>query len=256
MFARTLTGSGVHARRVAGPAVAALATATALGGCGGGQKRQDADEPAGQFKVKVVEARFPERQKLAKRSEMLIVVRNVDDRTIPDLSVTVKSFDRKERDADEENRAVSAQPQLADPRYPVFIVNKSPVEYTQDLGAGEPSLVDREVDPPRGTEASGSYVDTYSLGPAGPGETKEFRWSVTASVAGPFKLRYRVNAGLDGRARAVLAAGGSPTGEFTGAIEDRRFDADVDFDDGRTIVREGERLGPKPPDRSKGPNDD
>lgn len=256
MFACTLTGNGGHARRTAGPVLVALVAATAVGGCGGGQKRQDADEPAGQFKVKVLEARFPERQKLAKRSEMRIVVKNVGDRTIPDLSVTVKSFDRKERDADEENRAVSAQPQLADPRSPVFIVNKSPVEYTQDLGAGESSLVDREVDPPRGTEASGSYVDTYSLGPARPGETKEFRWSVTASVAGPFKLRYRVNAGLDGRARALLAGGGTPAGDFSGTIEDRRFDADVDFEDGRTIVREGERIGPKPPDRSNGPNDD
>ena len=150
---------------------------------------------------------------------------------------------------------MSVQPQLADPRRPIFIVNQAPIEFAQHLGEGEPSLVDREVDPPRGTENTIAYVDTYALGPLKAGQTKEFKWSVTAAVAGPFELSYRVEAGLDGKAKAVLDNGRAPTGEFQGVIEDRVFEAGVDSRDGRTITREGQDIGPKPFDRSNGPND-
>ena len=241
-----------------GAALALLlgSAALAVTGCGGGAKRQDENEARGNFKVEVLEAKFPERQKLAKRSEMVIKVRNLDSKTIPNIAVTVKSFDRKEKDVETgENAPVSVQPQLADPKRPIFIVNQSPIEFNQNLGEGEPSLVDREVDPPRGTEANVAYVDTYALGPLKAGETKVFKWSVTAAVAGPFKLRYRVEAGLDGKAKAVLDDGRAPTGEFEGVIEDRVFEAGVDSGDGRTITREGEDIGPKPFDRSNGPND-
>lgn len=252
-----LEGRAAHAgtRRAVAAALLSLALVAAAG-CGGGPKRQDANEPRGDFKVDVVEAKFPERQKLARRSEMRIVVRNADTKRIPNIAVTVKSFDRKENDTqNSENAAVSVQPQLADPERPVFIVNQSPIEFFQKLGAGKPSLVDREVDPPRGTESAGSYVDTYALGPLKPGETKVFKWSVTAVVAGPYKLDYRVEAGLDGKARAVVAGGGAPTGRFEGVIEDRPFDAGVDPAGGEAITREGEEIGPKPFDRSNGPND-
>ncbi len=235
-------------------AVAVLALP--LTGCGESLERQDANEPAGNYKVEILEAKFPEAQKLAKRSEMRIVVKNVDTKRIPNIAVTVKSFDRKENDIENaENAAASAGPQLADPERPIFIVNASPIEFRQKLGPGEPSLVDREVDPPRGTEASGSYVDTYILGPLEKGATAVFKWSVTATVATDFNLRYRVEAGLDGKAKAVLPNGKAPAGEFTGVIEDRVFEAGVDPVGGEAIIREGDRIGPKPFDRSNGPND-
>ena len=221
-----------------------------LAGCGEAVKRQDANEPAGEYKVQIVEAEFPEVQKLAKRSEMRIVVKNVDTKRIPNIAVTVKSFDRRENDIDN-----GAAPQVADPRRPVFIVNESPIEGKQALGPGEPSLVDREVDPPRGNEAAGPYVDTYFLGPLEKGETATFEWDVTAIVAESFSLRYRVEAGLDGKAKAVLANGKAPAGVFSGVIEDRVFEAGVDPDGGEVITREGDNIGPTPPDRSNGPND-
>jgi len=231
--------------------LAVAVIAMPLAGCGEAVKRQDANEPAGDYKVQIVEAEFPENQKLAKRSEMRIVVKNVDTKRIPNIAVTVKSFDRRENDIDN-----GAAPQQADPKRPIFIVNASPIEFRQMLGPGEPSLVDREVDPPRGNEAAGAYVDTYPLGPLEKGETAVFMWSVTATVAADFNLRYRVEAGLDGKAKAVLAGGKAPTGEFTGVIEDRVFEAGVDPDGGEIIEREGDNIGPKPQDRSNGPNDD
>jgi hypothetical protein len=188
-----------HARAGVVMAVSALLVA----GCGGGE-RQDEDEAAGTYKVEVLKASFPDGQKLAKRSTMEITVRNADSKEIPNVAVTVKSFQRK-----------SQQPDLADPSRPVFIVNRGP----------------------RGGDTA--YVDTYALGSLRPGQTRSFTWSVTAVKAGPYKLDWRVAAGLDGKAKAELAAGGVPRGTFRGRISSEAPDARV-ADDGETVVEDGE----------------
>jgi hypothetical protein len=181
-------------------AAAVIAAAFLIAGCGGGES-QDADEPEGDFRVEVVNASFPEEQKLAKRSTMEITLKNVDQRTIPNVAVTVKSFDRKKEDED-----------LADPSRPVFVVNRGP----------------------QGGETA--FVDTYALGPLRAGEEKTFSWNVTAVQAGPYKLDWSVAAGLHGKAKAVDADGrGAPRGTFSGRIDDEPPDTRV-ADDGRTVV--------------------
>lgn len=175
--------------------------ASLVAGCGGGGERQDADEPEGTYKVQVVAAKFPDRQSLATRSTMEIAVKNVDTRTIPNVSITVKSFDQRRDDTS-----------LADPRRPQFVVNTGP----------------------RGGDTA--YVGTSALGPLKPGETKTFKWNVTAVVAGKYSLKYSVAAGLDGKAKAVLAGGGPPTGSFTGTISGKAPDARV-ADDGKTVIK-------------------
>ena len=64
-----------------------VSAALLVTGCGGGGPRQDANEPSGNYRVQVVEAKFPDHQALAKRSLMRITVKNVD--TSADLNVTV-----------------------------------------------------------------------------------------------------------------------------------------------------------------------
>jgi hypothetical protein len=172
-------------------------------GCGGGGARQDANEPTGTYKIQVVEAKFADHQSLAKRSTMTITVKNVDSKTIPNVAVTVKSFDQTKND-----------PTLSDPRRPQFIVNKGP--------AGGDT----------------AYVGTSALGPLKPGETKTFKWDVTAVVAGKYSLKYAVAAGLNGKARAILASGGQPRGVFSGTISNKAPDAKV-ADDGKTVVTSG-----------------
>jgi hypothetical protein len=169
-----------------------------MSACGG--SRQDANEPSGKFKVEIVKASFPGKQKLAKRSTMEIQVKNVDSRTIPDISITVRSFNRREDN-----------PQLADPTRPVFIVNTGP----------------------EGGETANN--DTSALGPLAPGQTKTFKWSVTAVHAGPYKISYEVSAGLYGKARAVDSAGNSPRGEFSGTISNAAPNSRVNFDNGETV---------------------
>src|SRR5688572_28857992 len=84
------------------PALCLLAVA----GCGGGE-RQDENEREGNFPVEVVDAKFPESQKLAKSSDLVVTVRNAGKETIPNIAMTVNGFDQRKTD-----------PDLADPNRP------------------------------------------------------------------------------------------------------------------------------------------
>src|SRR3954447_26052772 len=182
-------------------AIPVLVAAFVVAGCGSSGERQDANEPSGNYKVQVIEAKFPDHQSLAKRSTMTITVKNVDTKTIPNVAVTVNSFDQTKND-----------PTLADPRRPQFVVNRGP--------AGGDT----------------AYVGTSALGPLKPGETKTFSWDVTAVVPGKYQLKYAVAAGLNGKAKAVLASGGAPTGQFVGIVKSKAPQAKV-ADDGKTVVK-------------------
>ncbi len=196
-----------------GWSVAALCL-LAVAGCGGGE-RQDENEPEGNFAVEVVEAKFPENQKLAKSSDLVVTVRNAGKETIPNIAMTVNGFDRRKKD-----------PDLADPTRPVFALNGVQVEI-----AGFPEAKDAA---PRGCDTA--YVNTWACGPLKPDQQKTFRWSVTAVQAGDFKVRWRVAAGLDGKAKAVAAGGGpAPRGSFSGTVSNEAPDVRV-ADDGKTIV--------------------
>ena len=196
-----------------GWSVAALCL-LAVAGCGGGE-RQDENEPEGNFAVEVVDAKFPENQKLAKSSDLVVTVRNAGDDTIPNIAMTVNGLDRRVKD-----------PDLADPNRPVFALNGVQVEI-----AGFPEAKDAA---PRGCDTA--YVNTWACGPLRPNQQKTFRWSVTAVQAGNFNVRWRVAAGLDGKAKAVAVGGGpAPRGRFSGTISNEAPDVRV-ADDGKTIV--------------------
>jgi len=66
-----------------------------VGGCGGGGERQDADEKRGNWTVDIVDASFPERQRLAEQSELRLRVRNADSEPMPNLAVTVEGFQQR-----------------------------------------------------------------------------------------------------------------------------------------------------------------
>ena len=185
----------------------------ALGACGGGE-RQDKNEAEGDFPVRVVEADFPTDQKLAKRSEIRIRVRNEGSEAIPNLAVSLRGLDQRGTDRE-----------LADPSRPIFVINGEP----KKIGTYAESV---EQAPAGGATA---YVGTWSLGRLPAGEEKTFRWSVTAVRPGPFRVSYRVAAGLDGKARAVGAGGTRTAGLFTGTVDGKPPDTRV-AGDGRTVV--------------------
>jgi hypothetical protein len=186
----------------------------ALAGCGGGQ-RQDENEASGNFPVEVVKASFPEKQKLAKSSDLVVTVRNAGRATIPNIGLTIKGLDERKNN-----------PDLADPNRPVFAINGVHVRI-----AGFPESKDAA---PKGCDTA--YVDTWACGPLKPNQMKTFRWSVTAVRAGDYRISWLVNAGLDGKAKAVAQGGGpAPRGTFAGTISNKAPTVRV-ADDGHTIV--------------------
>jgi hypothetical protein len=227
--------------------VLALACATSLVavGCGGGD-RQDEDEPEGEFPVEVVSAEFPDEQKLAKDSKMVIVVRNAGSEEIPVISITVECPGQKGRQGEDDDRSAGSGgspsgsgsqgggfnyrttfPGVADPSRPQFVVNTIPTRTPRDYDRGR-------LDP---LERSSAYVSTFPLGKLAPNREATFVWDVTAVRSGPFKICWKVNAGLDGKAKARPFQGTPIAGEFTGTVSDAAPDARI-ADDGRTVIEE------------------
>jgi hypothetical protein len=186
----------------------AAMVAVLASGCGGGE-RQDADEPSGTFQVEVVEASFPQKQRLAKQAEFRVVVRNADQKTVPNVAVTITSDDAEDPTGGFATKAT--QEGLADPRKPIWIVDRGP--------SG-------------GTTA---YVGTWALGALRAGQRREFVWRVTAVRPGTHTVRYRVAAGLDGKAKAQAKGGGEVAGSFKVDVSDKPSQARVDPETGDVI---------------------
>jgi hypothetical protein len=179
------------------------AAAVLVAGCGNGT-RQDADEASGTFEVEVVSASFPEKQKLARQERFVVEVRNADDETLPNVAVTINpGFSVRSNRQD-----------LADPNRPVWIVDEGP------LGGGT------------------AYTSTWALGALEAGESKRFVWKVTPVRAGSHEVRYRVAAGLDGKAKAV-AGGKAAEGTFNVVITQKPSQATVDPETGE-VLRDGD----------------
>jgi hypothetical protein len=155
----------------------------ALGACGGGGK-QDEDDPGGTFKVDVPRASFPGNQRLAQENTLEITVVNKDSRDIPRLAVTVDGFSQRHDD-----------PTLADPNRPIWIINEAPFN------------------------ADSALTNTWVLGPVASGQSRTFTWKVTPVRAGTYSVRYRVAAGLYGKAKVIDTTTGTiPKGSFIARV--------------------------------------
>jgi hypothetical protein len=192
---------GIRALRLTAAPVAAL-VALGVGGCGGGA-RQGADETAGTYRLTIVRASFPARQRVAQPARLVIEVRNGSRATVPNLAVSVDSFGTR-----------SERAGLADPRRPVWVVDR----------------------PPEGSTTA--YTNTWALGRLSKGETKRFVWRLTPVRTGTHRVRFRLAAGLTGRAKAVLAGNRSPERELTARISSRPARSRVDPETG-AVVRGG-----------------
>jgi hypothetical protein len=231
--------TGAHRRPRASALAPLCVAAIAVAGCGSGE-RQDEDEPKGQFPVDVVSASFPKQQKLAKNSKMSVVVRNAGQKTIPQISVTVKCPGQRSGSGGSSSTTSSSGFDyrstfrgVGDPARPQFALNTIPTRTPRNYDRGR-------LDP---LERSSAYVNTYPLGKLAPGRTVTFIWDVTAVKAGPYHICYRVNAGLDGKAKAVPSQGGGPiAGEFRGTVSDVAPQARI-AEDGHTVVEEEARAG-------------
>jgi hypothetical protein len=198
------------------------AVVLAASGCGGSGDRQDKGEPSGKFPVEVREAKFPLDQKLAESSTMRIVVRNAGDKEIPDIAVTTQCEDEKNGQNGSFDRQISGT-DIADKNRPNFVVDRIP-------GPDRPK--GSQLDP---LERSSAYVNTYTLGKLAPNREAVFEWKVTAVHAGPFRVCYRVAAGLNGKAVATQEGGEPLAAEFSGTISNEAPRTGV-ADDGKTVT--------------------
>src|SRR4051794_40800116 len=212
-------------RRIAALALSVLAV-SALAGCGSQVVKgdpQDRAEPSGLFPVRVQSAPSRGGQNPAKDSWMTIVVENAGKRRAPNVNVPVKCG----RGLGGSFMTATDEQDVADPERPQFVVNKIPTRTERVNPPLDPAPLER----------SSAFVDTYPLGPLEPGRTATFRWDVTAVKARPYRLCWRVNAGLYGKAKAVAATDSeNPVrGEFKGEVSNKAPKARV-ADDGKTVI--------------------
>ena len=91
-------------------------------------------------------------------------------------------------------------------------------------------------DGPRGGNTA--YTNTWALGRMAPGQTKTFVWRVTPVEAGTHTVKYRVAAGLDGKAKATpRRRRRAPRGTFTVDVSKEPAQSRVDPETG-DVVRE------------------
>jgi hypothetical protein len=211
---RTLTADGMFARAVSAPRLipVLIAALVAVSGCGA--ESQDANETEGTYRLEVAAASFPAEQRIAEATKMRIRVRNPEQRTIPNVAVTVETKGANAGDGVTAFGQKSDDARLADASRPIWILDE---------------------EPKGGTSA---YANTWSLGPLKAGQTKTFEWKLTAVEPGRYSLAYRVAPGLDGKAR--LAAGSKARGTFTVQVADEPVPARVNSEG--EVVR-GEEAG-------------
>lgn len=198
--------------RALGPATAA---ALLLVGCGGA--KQDAHEKSADYSMELVHASFPSAQSVARPANLEVQVRNSGSVAVPNVAVTVDSF-----------TYASKFPELAAAQRPVWAIEQGP-------GAvARPPVESQEVSTPGSGQTA--YVNTWALGPLAAGGTQTFTWHVVPVKPGSYTVHFLVSAGLSGRARARLAAGGPVSGHFTVSIGGVPPKTVVDPSTGRVVA--------------------
>ena len=183
--------------------MAAIAAAVALTACGA--QRQDVSEPSGKFMVQT-SATFPTTQRLSEHTRMVIKVRNVDSRPLPNVAVTICNVTCKFPAPPGEGSSAQAfsqyvnQPYAANQSRPVWVVDKPPGVCSYSCAQGAPGA------------AVTAYSNTWALGPLKPGATATFVWGVTAAKPGTHIVAWEVAAGLNGKATAAVPSGSTPCG--------------------------------------------
>ncbi|HWM63021.1 MAG TPA: hypothetical protein VNP96_03430 [Solirubrobacterales bacterium] len=201
-------GKRRHGRRSrigAGAAGAAIAILSlSLASCGDdSSSSSDAKESAGPYRVKVVGAEFPAKQRLGQTSLLQIGVRNSGRETIPALAITVSVAGEQGQASSLPFGIRSPESGLAQPDRPVWVLSeKYPKLVGSDKSAG----------------AENASRKTFLFGPLKAGETSETVWKLTASRTGAFRLLYSVGNGLSGEAKTETAAGGEPGGSIAARI--------------------------------------
>jgi hypothetical protein len=190
--------------------IAVLTVSLAMTACGSGAS-QDAHEPSGTFKVSIVSATFPTTQKISEQTRLVIWIRNAGARTIPDLAVTICNVTCAYPAPPGEGTSAGAfaadvsEQNLANRSRPVWIVDQAPGPCGYNCGGSLGAAVS-------------AYSNTWALGTLKPGATARFEWKLRAVVPGHHVVAWQIAAGLNGKAKAILANGSQPRRSFAVTI--------------------------------------
>lgn len=152
--------------------VLAVFAALALSGCG--QEAQNADAPTGTWQASVLEWKFPKEQPLGTPVDFVLKIRNDDERTIPEVVLTISGL-----------RTEIEQAGAASKVRPIWLPND--VNYA-DV-----------------TPYNAALASTYNLGSLASGDTKTYKLGLTPLRRGEHQVGYTLAAGLYGGARLVGA---------------------------------------------------
>jgi hypothetical protein len=195
---------------------APLVVSLLLAGCGGGSAATKG-EPSGSFSVEVAKASFPAKQSIATPERMELVVHNSGPHPIPNVAITVDSFNY-----------ASNYAELAANKRPVWVIEQGP-------GAiAKLPVQTQEVSTPGGAQTA--YLNTWALGRLPAGRSETFSWRVVPVKAGSYTVHYAVSAGLAGKAKARLASGGPASGKFAVTVAGSPRITHVDPKTGKVVV--------------------
>ena len=147
-----------------------------------------AHEVARSYDVEVLKASFPSKQAVARPASFELEVKNTGSRAVPDVAVTVDSFNYK-----------SNYPGLADNRRPIWAIEQGP-----GVDA-KPPVESEEVSQPGGGQTA--YLNTWALGALPAGTDADLRVEGDPRQAGsPHRhLRRQRRAGRQGQSAARRA---------------------------------------------------
>lgn len=202
-----------------------MAVAALLGACG--ESSSDSNEKAGTYQVDVVDASFPNEQRLGQTSLLKLSIRNTGDETVPTVTVTIGIEGQEGEDSSLPFGVHDAQAGLAQSDRPVWVLAES---YPRFVGSSDPG------------GASTSNRKTFALGPLKPNATASAIWKLSAVKAGDWKVAYRVGAGLGTEVKAETASGEVPEGIFVADITAELPETEV-TDDGEVVEIDDRRKG-------------
>lgn len=211
-------------RRALAAGVAAGLLTVSIAACGGDESSSGANETAGTYRVKVVTAEFPAKQRLGETTLLRLGVRNTGAKALPSLTVTISVGGEEGRTSALPFGYHDPSPELAQPDRPVWA-----------LAAGYPKVNGSS----ERAGAETSSPKTFDFGPLKPGATVEAVWKLSAVRTGDYEIHYGVGGGLGGAAKAEAGPGTQAGGSFTTTITEVPPD---------TVVTDSGEVVPAPKD--------
>lgn len=206
----------------AGVAVSLLSVAFAA--CGDDESSSGANETSGNYRVKVVTAEFPAKQRLGETTLLRLGVRNTGGKALPALTVTISVGGEAGHNSALPFGYRDPSPEIAQPDRPIWA-----------LAAGYPK-VDGSSER---AGAETSSPKTFAFGPLESGATVEAVWKLSAVRTGDYEVHYKLGGGLGGAAKAEASPGTQAGGSFTTTITEATPD---------TVVTDSGEVVPAPKD--------